>query len=107
MDIRELQRLKKQFDTARGWNNSRASNIFTHLIEEVGEIGRFINFEENYKSENVGNNPNINKEELQKEFAQSLLLLTQLANHYDVDLEHALKTELHHAEQRCPVSQNS
>ena len=92
MDLLKLQKKKQEFDNERDWHKSRSSNVFTHLIEELGEIGRYINFEEKYKGE--GNTPNLNKKELTREFAQVFSLFLQLANHYRINLEKAFLEEL-------------
>ena len=72
----------------------RASNVFVHLIEELGEVGRHINFEEGYKKVDFGNSPNITRKELEREFAQVFKLFIQLANHYKVDLGKAFSKEM-------------
>lgn len=74
MDLQKMQKMKEEFDKERGWEKFRASNIFVHLIEELGEIGRYINFEEKYKTKSSGHTHNIDKEELKREFAQVLML---------------------------------
>jgi len=68
------------------------------LIEELGEIGRHINFEEGYKKKSFGNNPE--KKELKREFAQVLKLFVQLANLYQIDLEKAFTEEIKLMEKR-------
>jgi len=92
MDLAKIQKIKSDFDKERNWHKSRSSNVFTHLIEELGEVGRYINFEEDYKGE--GNSPNLSKKELKREFAQVFSLFLQLANHYKIDLEKSLFEEL-------------
>ncbi len=94
MNLNKIQRVKLEFDKKMKWNKFHASNVLVHLLEELGEIGRYINFEEGYKKKGSGNNPNINKSELKREFAQVLTLLLQLANHYQIDLEKAFEAEL-------------
>lgn len=94
MDLKNLQKIAEEFDRKRNWHKFRASNVFVHLVEELGEIGRHISFEEGYKKEGFGNSPNINREELKREFAQVFKLFVQLANHYLIDLEKALVEEL-------------
>ena len=100
MDLKKLQKIAEEFDKKRNWHKFRASNVFVHLIEELGEIGRHISFEEGYKKEGFGNSPNISKEELRREFGQVFKLFIQLANHYRIDLEKALLEELKSMEKR-------
>ena|SRR3989338_7541765 len=99
MNIKEIQSVKERFDKARGWDKFDASNVFVHLVEELGEIGRHVNIEEGYKK----NKGHINKPErsdLEREFAQTLMLFLQLANHYGIDLESAFSNELKIMEKR-------
>ena len=94
MELKEIQRIKLNFDRERNWDRFPASNVLVHLVEELGEICRYINFEECYKKEEIGSNPNISKEELKREFAHVFMLFLQLANHYGIDLEKAFEEEL-------------
>lgn len=94
MNLNETQKLKLEFDKERNWDKFPASNVFVHLVEELGEIGRYINFEEKYKKKESGQSSNIDKEKLKREFSQVLMLFLQLANHYNIDLEDAFKKEL-------------
>jgi len=73
MSLSEMQKTKQKFDRRRGWDKFDASNVFVHLVEELGEIGRHINYEEGYK-EKGKNSPDINRKELEREFAQTLIL---------------------------------
>lgn len=100
MDLSKIQKIAHEFDNERGWNKMGASNVFIHLIEELGEIARHINFEEGYKKVDFGNSPNITKQELQRELAQAFKLLLQLANYYKVDLEKAFVNEMKIMEKR-------
>ena len=93
MDLKKIQATRNSFEKERNWDKSLASNVFVHLIEELGEIGRYINFEEKYKDEKLGNSPNINRRELKREFAQAMMLFIQLANHYEIDLDEAIEKE--------------
>lgn len=93
MNLKDMQNSKKKFDKERGWHKFDASNVFVHLIEELGEIGRHINIEEKYK-EHKGHTNKPLRGELEREFAQSLMLFLQLANHYEIDLESAFASEL-------------
>ena len=100
MNLKKAQKIALKFDRERKFDKMRASNVFVHLVEELGEIGRHINFEENYKKVEFGNSPNINKNELEREFAQVFKLFIQLVNHYKIDLEEAFIAELKIMEKR-------
>ncbi|MBI4176140.1 MAG: hypothetical protein HY518_02970 [Candidatus Aenigmarchaeota archaeon] len=100
MDLSKIQKMKSEFDRERGWDKSRASNVLVHLLEELGEVGRFVNFEEKYKTREIGHEHGISREELGREFAQSFMLFLQLANHYGIDLERAFADEIKIMEKR-------
>ena len=93
MNLREIQDLSKKFNQDRDWISFPPSQVFTHLIEEIGELGRYILYSEGYKNKNLGHKP-IQEFSLAREFAQISLLILQLANHYDIDLESSILNEL-------------
>ena len=104
MNLRDLQKLKGDFEKERGWDKFPASQVFGHLIEELGEISRFISYEEGYKIPGIGHEaPKVS--ELNREFAQSFSLFIQLANHYKVDLEEAVLAELEIMKDRFPADE--
>ena len=98
MRISEAQRRMLEFERARGWENFSESQIFTHLIEEISEIGRHILVREGYKVEKLGHQPP--KDEAWEEFAQAFSLFLQLANRFEVDLEEAFAREIERMEKR-------
>ncbi len=99
MHLNEIQGLKSDFEKSRGWDKFRASQVFTHLIEELGEISRHISFEEGYKPDGLGHNAP-SKDALSREFAQAFSLFVQLANHFQIDLESAVLSEMKIMESR-------
>jgi NTP pyrophosphatase (non-canonical NTP hydrolase) len=104
MHLKEIQEKLDDFDEARGWNKFPASLVFTHLIEELGEISRYITIEEGYKVIGLGHEAP-EKDQLQREFAQVFNLFTQLANHFDIDLESSILSELDIMEDRFPAKE--
>ena len=102
MHLREIQEKLDKFDKARGWDKFPASLVFTHLIEELGEISRHITVDEGYKVIGLGHEAP-NKDELHREFAQVFNLFTQIANHYNIDLESSVLSELEIMESRFPA----
>lgn len=99
MQLREIQEKLDKFDKERGWEKFPASLVFTHLIEELGEISRYITIEEGYKVIGLGHEAPA-KNELHREFAQVFNLFAQLANHFNIDLEKSVLSELEIMEQR-------
>ncbi|MCH8906292.1 MAG: hypothetical protein IH840_04305 [Candidatus Heimdallarchaeota archaeon] len=87
MDLKEIQTKQKEFILARKWSRFSATQIFSHLIEELGEIVSYFLYEEKYKVKGAGHNGTENN--LKQEFAQAFNLFLQLAIHANVDLEQA------------------
>jgi len=104
MHLREIQEKLDNFDKARGWDKFPASLVFTHLIEELGEISRHITVDEGYKVIGLGHKAP-DKSELHREFAQVFNLFTQIANHYNIDLESSVLSELEIMETRFPAEE--
>jgi len=98
MDLKKIQEKIDRFDKERGWEKFPASLVFSHIIEELGEISRYIQFEEGYKKKGIGHEYNV--KDLKREFAQVFALFTQLALHYGIDLEDAVREELEIMEKR-------
>ena len=101
MNLNELQKLIEKFEKERAWDKFPESLIYIHLIEEITEIGRVILEKEGYKVKELGHATQ-EKENLESEFAQTLTLLTQLANRFKINLEKSLEKELEKMEKRFP-----
>jgi len=93
LELSEVQKIQQKFILERRWNTFPASQIFTHLIEELGEIGSYLLFEEGYKKKGLGHEQAARKN-LKKEFAQVFNLFLQLAIHFEIDLESAWIEEI-------------
>ena len=102
MHLKEIQAKLNSFDKERGWDKFPASLVFAHLIEELGEISRHITVDEGYKDIGLGHDAP-DKNELHREFAQVFNLFAQLANHYKIDLESSILSELEIMENRFPA----
>ncbi len=98
MEIKDAQEIILKFEKARRWDLFKESQIFTHLIEEISEIGRIILQREGYKSRGLGHE--IKEDAVSREFAQAFALFLQLANRMNVDLEEAFKNEIEIMEKR-------
>jgi NTP pyrophosphatase (non-canonical NTP hydrolase) len=99
MHLKDLQAKLEAFEKARGWEKFPASLVFTHLVEELGEISRYITVEEGYKVIGLGHKAP-DRANLQREFAQVFNLFCQLANHFGIDLETSILSELEVMEER-------
>ena len=102
MHLREIQEMKHEFEIKRGWDKFSPALVFSHLIEELGEIADYILVDEKYKVPGLGHDaPDIKN--LPREFAQAFNLFVQLANHYQIDLEEAVLNEMKIMEKRFPA----
>ncbi|MCF7799202.1 hypothetical protein K9M74_04845 [Candidatus Woesearchaeota archaeon] len=70
----EAQEKVKTFVNNQNWQ-TESSEIFNHLVEEIGEVARELRTS--------------NKENLSSELADTLFLLFKLANHEEINLEDA------------------
>ncbi len=100
MELREIQEEFAQFIKRRGWDKFYGTQVFTHLIEEIGEIGKHLLYKEGYKIKGLGHEGV--ETSISQEFAQVFNLLMQLAILHNVDLEAAWKTEFARMKQRFP-----
>ena len=104
MDLHKIQKMNADFGKERGWHKFPASQVFTHLIEELGEISRHITIQEGYKAIGLGHDAP-KKNELEREFAQVFSLFLQLANHFEINLEDVTITELKTMADRFPADE--
>lgn len=91
MELREIQRLQHEFITDRKWERFPPSQVFVHLIEELGEVGSHLLYNEEYKVKGLGHAGE--ETPVSQELAQVFNLFLQLCIHLDVDLEDAWKSE--------------
>jgi NTP pyrophosphatase (non-canonical NTP hydrolase) len=100
MHIREYQLWLQAYDEARGWDKITPAHTFLHLIEEVGEIAREVEYLEGYRdAENVG----MVRSHLAEELADAATFIYKLAYQCGVDLEDALQANMTKAESRFSV----
>jgi len=102
MDLNEIQARQKEFISARKWGRFSATQIFSHLIEELGEIISYFLYEEKYKVKDAGHKGI--EDNLKQEFAQAFNLFLQLAIHADIDLEQAWLEESKQMAKRFDVN---
>jgi NTP pyrophosphatase (non-canonical NTP hydrolase) len=100
MHVREYQTWLQAYDEARGWDKISPSHTFLHLIEEIGEIAREVEYYEGYRD--AGDDADSHGR-LAEELADAATFLYKLAYQLDVDLEKALKDNMTKAENRFSV----
>ena len=104
MDIKELQEKIKNADEARGWDIAFLSQTFTHLIEEIGEIGRHILFRDGYKTGDLSRE--VNDEEFGKELADAIIFVVKIANAQGIDLDEIIQKKANkNWNERFPVGE--
>jgi NTP pyrophosphatase (non-canonical NTP hydrolase) len=100
MHIREYQLWLQAYDEARGWDKISPSHSFLHLVEEIGEIARQVEYLEGYRD---AENAEEVRGNLAEELADAATFLYKLAYQCGVDLEAALRANMSKAENRFSV----
>lgn len=100
MHIREYQVWLQGYDEARGWDKISPSHSFLHLVEEVGEIAREVEYLEGYRE--TGDADAV-RARLSEELADAATFIYKLAYQCGIDLEDALEANMSKAEQRFSV----
>ncbi len=100
MHIRQYQTWLQAYDEARGWDKIAPPHTFLHLIEEIGEIAREVEYLEGYRD---AENEEDARARLAGELADAATFLYKLAYQCGVDLEAALKANMNKAEERFSV----
>jgi len=100
MQIREYQAWLEAYDEARGWDKITPSHSFSHLVEEIGEIAREVEYLEGYRE-----TPGMDdaRDRLAEELADAMTFLYKLAYQCGVDLEQALRANMAKAEARFSI----
>jgi NTP pyrophosphatase (non-canonical NTP hydrolase) len=100
MHIREYQTWLQAYDEARGWDKISPSHSFLHLVEEIGEIAREVEYLEGYRDAEDDSQV---RGHLAEELADAATFLYKLAYQCGVDLEDALRANMSKAENRFTV----
>lgn len=101
MQIREYQTWLQAYDEARGWDKISPPHTFLHLIEEIGEIAREVEYLEGYRDADSSEDV---RARLAGELADAATFLYKLAYQCGVDLESALQANMTKAEERFSVA---
>lgn len=103
MEFNDIINEFKNFLEERGWLSFSPNDVFIHLIEELGEIGKYLLFFSEYKTEKQGHEkPPI--ENLSKEFAQAFSLFMQLCILLNINLEEVWLEEIKTMKERFPIN---
>ena len=101
MQIREYQAWLQAYDEARGWDKISPAHSFLHLIEEIGEIAREVEYLEGYRETKGVDDA---RSRLAEELADAVTFLYKLAYQCGVDLEQALQANMAKAEARYSIA---
>ena len=103
MNIKELQEEIRKGDKERGWDVSSLSQIFIHLVEEIGEIGRHVR--KNTSQEKLSGTREINDEEFGEELADAIIFLVKIANNRGIDLNETIPKKINKNWERFPAEE--
>ncbi|MCK4845439.1 MAG: hypothetical protein KAS95_07185 [Candidatus Heimdallarchaeota archaeon] len=92
LTLEELKSELKSFLDERDWLRFSPNEVFIHLIEELGEIGKHLLFLTEYKTESMGHKKP-DDSQMPREFAQVFFLFLQLCIILDINIEEAWKKE--------------
>ncbi len=99
MEIKEIQKQSREIidkiDSKYGKKHD-VETTFIHLIEEIGEISRQL-----YNSK-IGRDK-LDKENMSEEIADCIILLSKLADSYNIDLEKAITNKIRQLNERFGV----
>ena len=98
--IRGMQDYVNNFVMERGWQTP-ASDILTHIVEELGEVARNVLHMKNYGGQHTSDK-DINMDE---ELADLLYLLLKMSNECNVDLGKAFTLKMEKNAKRFPPKQ--
>jgi NTP pyrophosphatase (non-canonical NTP hydrolase) len=98
--IREYQTWLQAYDEERGWDKISPPHTFLHLIEEIGEIAREVEYLEGYRDADSSEEV---RSRLAEELADAATFLYKLAYQCGIDLESALQANMTKAEKRFSV----
>ncbi|MFN2242295.1 MAG: MazG-like family protein [Anaerolineae bacterium] len=101
MQIREYQSWLQAYDEARGWDKISPAHSFLHLVEEIGEIAREVEYLEGYRETKGVDDA---RSRLAEELADAVTFLYKLAYQCGVDLEQALQANMAKAEARYSIA---
>lgn len=102
MDIKDAQNKIREFDKARGWEDSwNLKDLSLNITEEVGEFWNLIKWIDDDKQREVIEK---NRVEVSDFIGDTLFLLLKIANQTKVDSSTALQNTLDEYEKRMPSS---
>ncbi|NOZ49675.1 MAG: hypothetical protein GXP37_06445 [Chloroflexi bacterium] len=102
MKISEYQDWIRRYDAERGFDQVQVSQILVHALEELGEVAREILYLEGYRQDTAASERRLS---LAEELSDTFVFLFQLANHFQIDMEAALRAGQEKAHRRFTVEE--
>jgi NTP pyrophosphatase (non-canonical NTP hydrolase) len=101
MEIKKVQEKIKEFDEARGWEDSwNLKDLSLNITEEVGELWSLVKWVDDEKQKVIVEK---NKEEVENFVGDTLFLILKIANQAGVDAQKGLSDVLEEYEKRMPA----
>ncbi len=102
--VSELRERIENFSSARGWGKSQnAKNLAIALSIEASEVLEIFQWIDTEKADEIRDNPE-KFEHLKEEVADVFWYLTNLCDHFDIDLTEAVKVKEQKNGLRFPIS---
>ena len=101
MEIKEAQDKIKEFDEARGWQDSwNFKDLLLNITEETGEAWNLVKWIDDEKQKKIVSEK---KEDVSDYVGDTMFLILKIANQSNVNVEQALKNTLEEYEKRMPA----
>jgi len=92
VEFSEYQRQLQSLERERGWDRVLPSHTFLHMGEEMGEIGRILQYLEGYRE--TDRSAGQLHEDLAEELADLTAFVFKLASQHDIDMGEAMRAQL-------------
>ncbi len=100
MEIKQAQDKIKEFDKARGWENTWSmKDLLLNITEEGGEVWNLVKWVDDEKQKKIIGE---HKSEVSDYIGDTLFLLLKIANQTNIDAGKALQDTLEEYEERMP-----
>ena len=92
VEFSEYQHQLLSLERERGWERVLPSHTFLHMGEEMGEIGRILQYLEGYRETDLSTGQL--HADLAEELADLMAFIFKLASQHDIDMGEAMHTQL-------------
>jgi len=92
VEFSDYQQQLQSLERERGWDRVLTSHTFLHMAEEMGEIGRVLQYLEGYRD--TDHSAVQLREELAEELADLMAFIFKLASQHDIDMGKAMRAQM-------------